>query len=148
MTNDVALEFSEKIKKIEQIIADAREEAKAAFVAELRRLMLLYPDIKSASWHQYTPSFNDGDPCYFTVGDFYISTSENLNSHGELDDDEDDGLVFSSYNLPAKYKEFSPVMDFVGSGVGADILEDVFGSDVQVRVTVSGVQVEDYDCGY
>lgn len=148
MTNDVALEFGEKIKKIEQIIADAREEAKAAFVAELRRLMLRYPDIKAASWHQYTPSFNDGDPCYFTVGDFYISTSENLNSHGELDDDEDDGLVFSSYNLPAKYKEFSPVMDFVGSGVGSDILEDVFGSDVQVRVTASGVQVEDYDCGY
>jgi Zn-finger protein len=148
MTNEVHLTFDDQIKKIEKIIEDARNEAKAAFVAELRRLMTLYPEIKCAVWNQYTPSFNDGDPCYFTVGDFYISTSEEVDSNGEIDTEDDDHEVWSSYNLPPRFKEYQPVMDFMNSGVGADILEDVFGSDVQVRVTVSGVQVEDYDCGY
>jgi len=30
-----------------------------------------YPQVHGFQWRQYTPYFNDGDPCYFRVGDLH-----------------------------------------------------------------------------
>lgn len=32
-----------------------------------------FPGIKTVQWRQYTPYFNDGDPCEFAIHDIYIS---------------------------------------------------------------------------
>jgi hypothetical protein len=84
---------------IERIKAElaAFEEKKQAFVAELRQeFPTMFSDIfatatnlKSVSWRQYTPYFNDGDTCEFSarVGDLYI------NGRSEYDDEDDTDYI-------------------------------------------------------
>jgi hypothetical protein len=81
---------------IERIKAElaAFEEKKQAFVAELRNefpsmfteLFAQAPKLKSVSWTQYTPYFNDGDSCEFSAhtDSLYINGSR-------YDDDDEDG---------------------------------------------------------
>ena len=83
---------------IERIKAElaAFEEKKQAFIAELRNefpsmfteLFAQAPKLKSVSWNQYTPYFNDGDSCEFSAhtNDLYIN-----GSNSSYDDDDEDG---------------------------------------------------------
>lgn len=66
--NEQKKEFQTKIKK--------------AFKEELKTLV--FPDkIKSIEWTQYTPYFNDGDNCEFSVNSDYLSIN------GDREDDVD-----------------------------------------------------------
>lgn len=85
--------------------------------------------IEAARWHQYTPGFNDGDPCEFTVNDLEVKFSEDLLSEygnkekstdkkkdededeeEEDDVDEDDGWV-DSYEVESFLKEKIDVLN-------------------------------------
>lgn len=35
-----------------------------------------HPNIKTVQWRQYTPYFNDGEPCEFGVQDFWYTSEE------------------------------------------------------------------------
>lgn len=35
------------------------------------RAVLAFPEVEALRWYQYTPYFNDGDPCVFSVGGAY-----------------------------------------------------------------------------
>ena len=86
---------------IERIKAElaAFEEKKQAFVAELRKefpsmfteLFAQAPKLKSVSWTQYTPYFNDGEECTFSAhtSDLYINDRHpDYDEDDELEDDE------------------------------------------------------------
>jgi hypothetical protein len=77
----------------------AFEEKKQAFVAELRKefpsmfteLFAQAPKLKSVSWTQYTPYFNDGEECTFSAhtSDLYVNDRHpDYDEDGELKDDE------------------------------------------------------------
>jgi hypothetical protein len=83
------------IEKIKAELA-AFEKKKQAFVTELRKefptmfteLFAQAPKLKSVSWTQYTPYFNDGDTCEFSAN------TDDLYVNGRHPDyDEDDELV-------------------------------------------------------
>jgi hypothetical protein len=40
-----------------------------------------YNGIKAATWHQYTPYFNDGEPCEFSVYDLSVTNNEEVAEH-------------------------------------------------------------------
>ncbi len=44
----------------------------------LIRAVLADPTIHSFGWHQYTPYFNDGEPCVFSTGDVWIRTVDDV----------------------------------------------------------------------
>lgn len=46
-------------------ITDLHEEFQKAFDS----------GVKAITWTQYTPYFNDGDVCEFSVGDYYVTTN-------------------------------------------------------------------------
>jgi len=99
---------------IERIKAElaAFEEKKQAFVAELRQefptmfsdIFATAPNLKSVSWRQYTPYFNDGDTCEFSarVGDLYI------NGRSEYDDEDDTDYISI---IPTIYKKLQTEED-------------------------------------
>lgn len=63
----------------------------AAFIQYLDAV-LTTPGVAAVRWRQYTPYFNDGDPCEFGVGEFYLRPGDPLAAEGvdpERDDDED-----------------------------------------------------------
>lgn len=50
-----------------------QEEGEAAVKDAFKDLFVTYPEVESVYWNQYTPYFNDGDPCYFRVHEFDVS---------------------------------------------------------------------------
>lgn len=74
-------------------------------VTNLFRNVLSYNDVRAIGWTQYTPFFNDGEPCVFRSGDVYVSlrgveVDENtldLYDYGWMEDDtENNGRVWLS----------------------------------------------------
>lgn len=61
----------------------------AEFLAQIDAALAV-PGIHGLIWDQYTPYFNDGDPCEFSVGDVRALLSEaEVNQTDEDDDDRD-----------------------------------------------------------
>ena len=52
----------------------ARENGREAIAAGMTALLRMMPKVMSIEWTQYTPYFNDGEPCEFGVNEFYLRT--------------------------------------------------------------------------
>lgn len=99
MTNRVetiAMNAMEQLKNISEEYDRVKKEAmtkmKDAFTPAFQEFFEKYPQIQYVYWTQYTPYFNDGDPCEFGVNEKSIS----LDEHTE-DFDEEAGI--QSYML-------------------------------------------------
>jgi len=125
---------------------ELRKEAAEAMKPMLIAFMKETPQVKAVKWTQYTPYFNDGDPCTFSVNDpeFYF----------EGDDQDDEGkslwsLDRSDYGpkpgqcSPETAKACAAFVQALG-GMD-DALETLFGDHCKVIVTADGVEVDEYD---
>lgn len=54
-------------KKRDDINKQLQEQAKTLFLESAKSVFENHPDLKSFSWTQYTPYFNDGDTCEFSA---------------------------------------------------------------------------------
>lgn len=59
--------------------------------------------VKKATWNQYTPYFNDGEPCEFSVYDLYVTKDEDA---PEDEHPEDENSWMSPYNLTYAFTEY------------------------------------------
>lgn len=149
MNTVVKTDFSEVVAEITEAIDSAKKKAEEALMNEFRAIFVRHPEFKCMVWTQYTPYFNDGDACEFSVNDPYISTSEAVNAWGEFDneDDEEGNDVFSRWELKQRkgYEDIIAVMEFMETSVGNEVLQFAFGDHVEVRVTSRGIDVNDYE---
>lgn len=58
-------------------------------LAPLIRAVLDDPTMHSFGWTQYTPYFNDGDACIFSVGEPWFKTVDDARKAGQLDENEE-----------------------------------------------------------
>jgi hypothetical protein len=133
------------MNKFEQIQKTKREFEEAVktvskddFVNLLDPLFKKYPTAKAVLWRQYTPYFNDGDPCRFSVHDAYLRFDDT----GEEEGDYEDGFesYFEDGAKQAAMKEFDQAL-----AVDRDIMERVFGDPVTVTIDrAGGVEVDEY----
>lgn len=120
--------------------------------------------LKTIAWQQYTPYFNDGDPCCFTVsGPLLFDAVAKFNEDDEEYDGGDslyfllrEGVFLNEFVRQEKDKLYekygTDVVDTVLKlwrclSVG-DLLQQLFGEGSRVTVTAESINVEDYDCGY
>lgn len=88
-----------------------------------------YPELKKFSFTGYTPAFNDGDECTFTLGTDYP----------EINDDEGNKEInIQLKNIVSTYLNILPV----------EYYNSHFGTNFRVIATRESVDVEDYDCGF
>lgn len=126
------------------------------------------PEVLSVKWRQYTPYFNDGDPCNFNADEFMIKFEE-VDEEAEVDEDGFDSKIYGDYgdnylyaydfNKDPEYqcdlvKKMSPTVrdriikalnTLVKNAYDNDILESVFGDHVQIVATREGFEVEGYE---
>lgn len=120
--------------------------------------------VDSVRWRQYTPYFNDGDPCEFTIYDATVL----LKGFGE--DDDRDGLgdygdnyldtyslKYNSDQIAVRYPEldlsergelYQKLRHFstaVAGGAHFVMLQQTFGDPAQVTATPEGFDVEFYE---
>ena len=131
---------SEAYKAARERIAAAKKEAQEVVKAEFEKEALSLLDelgIDSFTWQQYTPYFNDGDACVFSV----YADEPRIN---DVDPYETDN--FPKYGT-AEYDTFwTPyrlIANFVTSFSEED-LEFMFGDHVEVTVSRDGIEVEEY----
>ena len=114
-----------------------------------------YPRAESITWRQYTPYFNDGDPCYFSVHEMTLEMNEgeeetDEETDEEVDEDEDEDYGDGEYDSYSLSRSDNPDLKQMGEDLGElegipdDVLEHVFGDHVKVTATRDGFDVTEY----
>lgn len=65
--SDIIAECSKEFKEHNKKVKALSKQGIAIFENAAKKIFELNPKLKSFSWTQYTPSWNDGDACYFGV---------------------------------------------------------------------------------
>lgn len=164
----------DKIDKIRTELQKAEKSASKEIMDMLKELMANNPMLEAMRWHQYTPSFNDGEPCEFSIGELEFKFSDNINSEAnnkaEYSDDEDsdddsNSGFYDSYSIDdflekktdiLNHKEMSVLKKAIkdANKVFSKLcemesqLETMFGTNMEITVTKDGIETENYDCGY
>lgn len=86
---------------VEGEINEGSKRAPQKPLAELQPLLQALLDdetIACFGWHQYTPFFNDGDPCNFSANAVWVARPEDLDPDIDEDSEHDTGSLDVSYN--------------------------------------------------
>jgi len=89
------------------------------------------PKYCGIQWDQYTPSFNDGEPCYATMSDLRLLL---------VDEEEGDGYI-DAY----EFDSFTPegqINELISDSIG--LMTWLFEDDKTITITASTVTTEDY----
>ena len=135
----------ENLTKIKADIEAARAKAKAetqgALKEAFKELFEAHPELSAVRWTQYTPYFNDGDACVFSVHGWSAKVDNVKPS-----DDEEEGAE----------EGFADEWDFSKTPVGHDIgklfgcldddaMQAAFGDHSQITATRKGFDVDEYE---
>jgi hypothetical protein len=156
--------------KREAVEKEIRDEGEALFLAAAREVFAAHPVLLSFGWTQYTPYFNDGEACEFSVHTDYFSIKfkdaeveppppvvksdedDDEDFDEDEDDDDDDEDEFDSWSIRNKPESALTPQEKAGKAVESllklfadDDYETMFGDHKRVKVTVNGVQTSDYD---
>jgi len=169
MDSGLQTEFNKLIKDQEELRKQFQERAQSLFKNITKEFFNKNPGITGVVWTQYTPYFNDGDTCEFSVNDCTFTNAP----VDELDDvrwgdynGETEG-VWATENVPhvlnsdsQYYKEMRELImskggidaescqllsDAICSGEMEDVMRAMFGDHVKVIATREGFDVDDYD---
>src|SRR5262245_41017142 len=118
--------------KMEEMKKEMAQAGKEALAVEFKRLFEEWPEAQAIRWTQYTPYFNDGEPCVFSVNDAYVKT-------GSEDGDYEDGFVDEYHFYDYKTKEKSHGYEHIHAINGAlraceGVLQSLFGDHCRVTV--------------
>ncbi len=129
-----------------KLAAFAKDEGKSAIGAAFAKCFEPPTNLKSISWTQYTPYFNDGEACTFGVNDPELIA--------EIDGNEEE---FSLYDLKREpgSQWYNGAREKLGNQACAsfqetwgklndEIMLAVFGDHVKVTITKDEVSVEEY----
>lgn len=64
--------LSELVEKLTAARAAMRAEGEAALKEAFSEFFEMHPGVRAIVWTQYTPHFNDGDACTFSVNEFEL----------------------------------------------------------------------------
>ena len=109
----------ESVKAVVQEYGIAKKQfedkMKNAFEDIFKTFFSLCPEIKAVGWNQYTPYFNDGEPCEFSVGDFYAIAEDQ-----KLSDEDDENIDLDDINSAYEIEE----MNFPYNGKPSEFVYD------------------------
>lgn len=163
MLDNFINEIKEKRQKDNEILFDMIKQ-------EIAKGVTKYPEFIGITWKQYIPSFNDGDPCVFSicgigfVVDFDADAGQ-YNSYG--DEIEIGGVLYGvldaysvhdsefdnenhTYNDSPQCVEKRALLDSIESALEAvsPLLQETFGNNAEVVVLSDRVIVSEYECGH
>jgi len=129
----------EKISALEKEMNAVLNNGRKEVHAELFKLIdesvfKKFPDVESVGWTQYTPYFNDGEPCYFGVNSDPYSIYVNDEYGYDLDDEE-----------LAKHEDVREYVSDIIDKLSPRILETIYDEGLVIIKRDGSFEVEDYD---
>lgn len=154
--------IEETIKDFTELYENLTSQLKQKGTEKLKEVFKLFweknPEVKTISWTQYAPYFNDGDACIFGVNEIYFSNSEEPEQVDEDDFDKESGVwngsawsfgrwrkIHPDVKIPIDIDNAKNLGDFLQSNAMVDIMEMMFGPDNRVIATREGFKTEEYD---
>jgi hypothetical protein len=140
-------------------------EAQSLFKDITKEFFDKNPGITAVRWTQYTPYFNDGDTCEFTVNDpVFTNASEeelyNVSAWGEYEGEDETVWALESYVLTGTSKWHEETREkvsnvnidschmfakMINSSEMEDVMLAMFDDHVVVTATRNGFDVTDYE---
>lgn len=134
--NDIVTSYNRELRQLKETMGQRFQgELKTAF----KGLFAAYPNVRAIGWTQYTPYFNDGDPCVFSVNDLYVLDHT-------VDEDETDiheGVDMGWGDGPRLYPEIARIAETLQAS--NDLLLEMFGDHCKITVTPAGIDVDEYE---
>lgn len=140
--------FEELNVKLEEFQKKFTKEGSELFQKIAKEMFETYPEVKSFSWTQYTPYFNDGEECVFRIHEV-----DQINGFGEYDDEENESEenIFTKYSWREEesdaraYEIVNSLREFIYSAP-KDILRAIYGDHCRVTLYSDGTfEVDEYD---
>jgi len=129
----------------------AKAKAKSLFEIGTKEIFEKHPKLESWKWHQYTPYFNDGDACEFSVNRDYLTISFNGKEFEDLDNStfRADNEYAQKYQAEALAEDglknaFEHIKEMMDA-MDEDDFKQMFGDHMEVTVTKSGAVAEEYE---
>lgn len=142
------------VSKIKDLQTALKDEAAQQLELVYKEIFNKYPNLNSLSWKQYTCFFADGDPVYFSV---YSDLDYGLELNGTTLEDAfkyDHDWTTDMYTLKEVNEDCGLTLEeFVGAGrdlnevlmeIPYDTMLDIYGDHVQVVITRTGTQTEEF----
>jgi hypothetical protein len=148
--------LAELRKEKEQFQAKAVEAVRKA----LKEFIVTHPTLKALGWVQYTPYFNDGEECVFSMHQMFVTDKLDAETDTDFYSVDDWYETNTSYydaktrkyiegpNPKSSFtkQEWKEILDFCDDLQGmSEELKVVFGDHVRVIVTANGADVEEYE---
>lgn len=109
-------------KKIYGLQAEMKSKSEIAFKEESKAIFEKYPEIENFSWTQYTPYFNDGDECAFSV-----NTDPKINGNDEYEEESE------KINEKA-FRDISKLLNEIDE----QSMKAIWGDHMEVTISRSG----------
>jgi hypothetical protein len=157
--SDLQTQFDHLISEHQRIRAEFQKSAQELFKNITKEFFATNPGITAFIWTQFVPSFNDGDPCEFTVGDVTFTNAigadlDDVSPYGEYEGENEEVQAFSSWNLKSMSMEgvdagkVKLMETMISSYAMEQVLEEMFGRYVKIVASPDGFAIDDYDCGH
>lgn len=125
-------DLKKRLESIDDIKKKVYDDAFAEFEKFRKAFFEKYPDRKSFSWSQYTPSWNDGDVCYFNT---YYDGGLEIDRE-RIDETEDEVLQ-------AQGEEVVKFLHQLEKAVGSDFFQERWGDPATVYATKDKVSTSE-----
>lgn len=137
--------MSQKLQQLRETYDAARKAlektGKSAFLEAANDLFTEEPKLVRFAWKQYTPYFNDGNTCTFSVHGDYPSINGFNQDYGEAEEDQTQEEKLSHTDQTRIGKKVSKLIN----ALPEEILQDMFGDHVQVTVFKNGqIEIDEY----
>lgn len=139
---------------------------------KFKEIFIKYPHLEQIGFRAYTPYFNDGDACEYSVGEYHYKI-KNIPEFGIVDDDDDEDCYFDNwpylgmfvgefgtkiegthgykkddngYHVLTKHNAlYRDLCDLEQITSDEELCRQIYGDHVQVIVTPIYISVEEYD---
>jgi len=146
------------VSEFETLKKEFQAKAQVTFKDAFKEFWEKHPNIKAVVWCQYTPYFNDGDPCVFGVHDMWP-----LTENGEKYWKEEGGSAYAGEDFtPLGWKGKELQEAYVGEitleeaqsarkaletiqKLPSEVFELIFGDHVMITATHKGFEVEEHE---
>ena len=151
MTSTLMARYQQLRDEVRQRTEEIATIGREAFHEMAQAVFVDHPILKAFRWAQYTPYFNDGDECTFSVREPHYRFSEVDEGNDNVVEEEDDWVSVYTW----RYRD-TPVIEptpqiraalaveaFIGQFEQED-LQMFLGDHIEVVITRDGVATEDY----
>ena len=158
---DIKIKTTTMLDEFQALRTQFQTEAQAQLKEIVQLIFEASPDLGAIIWTQYSPFFNDGDECIFSVHEVTITNATDEEDLGEVrwgeygGDNKDIWAAEMYYSVgkwtmeqKAERRVALDLIDFFDGFIQnsdmSDVMEDMFGNHVQVTATREGFQVNEY----